>query len=30
VEGLRLVLASVMGDRYRVHVSDDEIRLKRR
>jgi hypothetical protein len=30
VEGLRLVLASVLGERYRVRVRDDEIRLTRR
>jgi hypothetical protein len=30
VEGLRLVLATTMGERYRIRVRDDEIRLKRR
>ena len=30
VEGLRLVLVSVMGDRYRVRVEDDVIGLWRR
>ncbi len=30
VEGLRLVLASTVGDRYRVRVSDDGSEVRRR